>query len=270
MSPTALTERRQRTRPKHFTNWASPNHSADLHSLHVLIEELQAEGVTIEHADRLIDLRRNFDRFAPEVQVPGIDVLTATDDELTQLVAEDAARRAAHAAVQETRMHMLDDARRAMAKVMAAAADSYLDVLRPKFDEAADAARKVRDLGVEPNDTAEQVIARGAEAAAAWLAFKQGGQMQTMIRIAHLRAGIARILDIGEGGRHGREGGRPNVDHSVGITRPYQPGLLGNETDVATWLAAAPHLHLVPFTGMDAGDLKRANARHVIRPLTTD
>ncbi|WP_341359050.1 hypothetical protein V5H98_15035 [Georgenia sp. M64] len=75
-----------------------------------------------------------------------------------------------------------------------------------------------------------------------------------------LRIALAEVLGVGEG---------PTGEHSVGVTRPAQPSLVDphrpREPEHVKWLEAAPHLELVPLTGVSEDDQLRASGYDVDR-----
>ncbi|BAS07345.1 hypothetical protein AHiyo4_07670 [Arthrobacter sp. Hiyo4] len=137
--------------------------------------------------------------------------------------------------------------------LMATEVDSYLDAMRPAFNQAAAEARAVIGRGVEPDDTAERAMARGGAAAELWISFKAGsGSVATLERISDIRARLAEVTGAGEG---------PGADHCIGVLDTFTPGALATvrgEPAYRKWLRQAKHLELIPFAELDSSDVLKA------------
>jgi hypothetical protein len=218
-----------------ITAWSSPDVMGDVY-LRILVPELVAAGCKVTHSTEYLRLQA--------AQVPALaarskEFLEMTPDEFTDLATSAAVLAETRHAINSRLNLQKQELDVAMSASMRAEVNTYLDTLRPAFDEAAYAARALRDQGVQPTSTADELIQLDPKIAAAWVAFKNSNHGATLRRIANLRAGLARALNLEDG------------DYAAGITKPVIPDLLDRKYAAATshqiWLEAAPVLTLRPF-----------------------
>lgn len=220
-----------------------------------LISGLESYGCKVAHAEEY-RLRSRI-QHQIEVPMPSI-ILTASPDELRENIRDFAvAVTGDHAASMRWR-EIMQELESEMRDSMRGELDSCIEVLRPKFTEAAAEARRVRELGVDPGDDPERVMARGGQVSEAWISFKSGSRsIAHLSKISAIRASLAEATGAGEG---------PGADHAVGITRPFiptDPARNRNEPEHIKWLRLAPHLELVPFAELDPDDILRAQGEDV-------
>jgi hypothetical protein len=212
-----------------------------------LVRALQGFGCEVSNAEHYLKLKRRPLRRATEMPEA---MLGLTADELLQDVEDYAITVLGNTASEDRRRLQDVQLDEEMAESMRAEAESYLDVLRPKFDAAAAEARAVMAHGIQPNDNAEAVIARGGKAAEQWISFKAGSKsVRVLDAITNIRYALAETTGAGEG---------KDADHSVGITRPCIPDATElqsrGELPHVKWLRLAPHLDLVPFADLSPDD----------------
>lgn len=225
-------------------------------SMQGLISGLQSYGCHVSHAEEyLLRSRIPLASTVPTLQ----SVLDASPDEIRQNLSDYALAEVGWKAAEARHRELMLTLEREMLQSMRGEVDEYIETLAPKFAEAAAEARLVRELGVEPTDDAERVMARGGQVAEAWLSFKSGSRsIAHLTKITAIRASLAEATGAGEG---------PGADHAIGITRPFIPQAdvpqNRNEPEHIKWLRLAPHLELVPFADLDPDDILRAQGEDV-------
>lgn len=221
-----------------------------------LISGLESYGCRVAHAeDFRIRSRIPLARTAPMIE----SVLGASPDEIRRNLSEYAIAEVGWKAAAQRHREVMQALERELIESMRGELDAYIEVLRPKFAEAAAEARRVVELGVQPTDDAERVMARGGQVSEAWISFKAGSRsIWTLTKITAIRASLAEATGAGEG---------PGADHAIGITRPFIPkadvARSRNEPEHVRWLRVAPHLDLVPFAELDPDDILRAQGEDV-------
>lgn len=212
-------------------------------SLITLVNDLTAAGVTVPRGD---DYRALFAADWPAQPAATKPLLDMTAAEFGQLAYEQAVRRVVtpRNGCGNTSQELRDQLTIEYRAVLASSADELVEQLRPAFDEAADAARRVRELGIGPLWTAERVMASGAEAGEAWLKFKNR-HAATLDRVLGLRRAVS--VELGVAPIHPANSRPDRIDWSVVVTRPAARELLADprEPSHVTWLKAARSLHLV-------------------------
>lgn len=134
-----------------------------------------------------------------------------------------------------------------MAAVLAGESERIVDVLAPRFAEAADAARALVAAGVRPADTLEALALRAPDTIPAWLAF-QRGPLQRLTALARLRVDLARAAD--------ERGARSTANLSHLLTRPARPVLLEpapGRPPWWPWLTVAEQLVMLRPSEVDPG-----------------
>lgn len=213
-----------------------------IHHLEHLIDALEQEGCTVTGADhyRAIKHAQLTGPTAPE------RVLDLTVDQLLDHAERMAIHRLNSSKSDGALAQLHQQADREQAKLMAAEVDTYLDHLRPHWNQAVTEARAVIDAGVPATATPDTLVDMDPGQVAAWSAFRASAAIPTLERITGLRTALADKLNIAEG---------PDAPHhSYGITNPVRPsltqrdarGILPHVPPVQRWLEHAHDLDLVP------------------------
>lgn len=222
-------------------------------SVDQLIVALQRHGVTVPGADHYRALLAAPTRM-PE---PAVSLLEMTPEDFGKL----ARGRALSAIMNDPRQHgsnlaavaaqLKRDLYAEYRDQLAAQADDLILQLRVKFDRAADAARHVRALGIEPEATIEDLFDADDEQRSAWKAFRDRDH-KTLDAILHVRRGMSEALGIEPlAEAYGIGAAADEVDWSITVTRPVDgpagTGWLPPRNPRAPWvrwLSAADSLYL--------------------------
>lgn len=226
-----------------------------IHHLEHLVDALEAEGCTVTGAEHY--------RAIKHAQATGpaapASVLNLTVPQLIDHAERVALHKQGASAFSNALAQLQAQADREQQQLMAAEADSYLDHLRPQWNQATAEARRVIDLGVPASATPEMLVDMAPEQVAAWSAFRSSAAIPTLERITALRTAIAEKLNVAEGAS------APH--HSYGITNPVHPELTARDRNgmrashlppVERWLSVAHALDLVPIHSFTADQLTTA------------
>ena len=143
-------------------------------------------------------------------------------------------------------------------------ANDYLLALQPHFDKVAAGARRCIEAGVQPTDAVEQIMRRGGEAVAAWLAYTDGKIADQLDRIASVRKLIS--LALGVPPINDRSDGRLQaVDYTPcftwpAVAAPRQAMGVGTRR---YWLHLAPNLHLTTLDELRSTSRPRVSAAEI-------
>lgn len=237
-----------------------------IHHLEDLVDALEQEGCTVTGADHY--------RAIKHAQITG----PAAPDSVLDLTVEQLLDHAQAATFHrlntrrggpgsEELIRLQQQADREQTRVMATEVDTYLDHLRPQWNQAVAQARAVIDAGVPAAATPDTLIDMEPDQVAVWTEFRASAAIPTLERITALRTALAEKLGIAEGA--------DALHHSYGITNPVRPSLtqrdefgnLPHVPPIQRWLEHAHDLDLVSvrdFTteqGLEAAGLKPSNLR---------
>jgi len=229
--------------PANFTADSAHRWTPDgsLGDLRLLVGALRALGVEPTDAAAHDSIRALAVASFP---VPG-RILGQAPKEVLALAEQAGIRSAARQATGTTLFQFQQQAHLELQQSMTAEASSYIEQLRPAFDEAAAGARRCSDLGIQPSDSPEEIMERGADAVSAWVRFKTT-DLVTLEHIAGARILMSRALGIPPVNRH--IGSNQQLDYGRCFTRPNLPfGPDDRRTKIngwRRWLTLAANLYL--------------------------
>ena len=144
------------------------------------------------------------------------------------------------------------------AAVIAAHADDIIDQLRPAFDESANKARALVDMGVQPADTYQTLFDQPDKTRKAWTEFRArwAGPLDAILAARQLLS--KHTPTPPQVTSHELAINPPEIDWAIVATHPYQPGALTMQTGTPSyqrWIRAAEHLHLTRIAELDPAAL---------------
>lgn len=230
-------------------------------TLDAFIYGLRRHGVPVPHWDEYAALRRVG---APPQPQPAKPLMEHTPEELTAYVR---ARVLHKVAVHPRIGDAADVARLVQAELgaellalLAGDVDEFIVALQPKFDEAADAARRVVSLGVAPDATIETLFDAPQAARQAWREFTRT-HTKTLNSILSLRVAMSEIFDVPPSRKHAGIA-RPGHQVNWGLVVTRDGSSLPDSDTSAPhrrWLRLAPVLYLPTLAELDPAAVAAAN-----------
>lgn len=239
-------------------------------TLDAFVHGLRRHGVTVPHWDEFAALRR---AGAPHEPYPAKPLLEHTPEELTAYIR----LRALHKVATHPRIGDAAEVARLvqaelgteMVALLAGHVDEFILGLRPAFDEAADAARRVVALGVSPDATAETLFDAPEDSRRAWREFTRT-HTRALDSILNLRVAMSELL-----------GAPPSTRGRTGVTLPHHQiswGLVVSRSGATLpasdttlphrrWLRLAPVLYLPTVAELDPASIAQAEGLPVARLL---